>query len=223
MKQKIVKIKNFILYRSTITGEFITTYSWVDIFRIIRDVIFSRLFLNLNIRRIKLPFHIIGKRYIQFSKSFTAGKNLRIEVKKTVSATKDPSLFFGENVKMNDYVHIGCIDDVYIGNNVLIGSNVLIIDHNHGRYGDDDEAHDSPLVPPDERKASSRKVVIHNNVWIGEYVSVLPGAEIGEGSIVASMSVINKKIPKNCIVAGAPARIIKKYNETTKRWERYQA
>jgi lipopolysaccharide O-acetyltransferase len=66
----------------------------------------------------------------------------------------------------------------------------------------------------------SSPVIIEENVWIGEYVSILPGVTIGRGSIIGSMSVVNKNIPAFCIAVGAPAKVIKRYNFTTNKWEK---
>jgi len=55
-------------------------------------------------------------------------------------------------------------------------------------------------------------------VWIGEFVSILPGVKIGKGSIIGANTVVTKSIPENCIAIGAPAKIIKSYNFDLKRW-----
>lgn len=52
--------------------------------------------------------------------------------------------------------------------------------------------------------------VIGNDVWIGQYVTVMPGINIGDGAIIAANSTITKDVPPYCIVGGNPARIIRK-------------
>ena len=49
---------------------------------------------------------------------------------------------------------------------------------------------------------------------------ILGGTEIGDNSVVAANSVVRGKFPNNCVIAGAPAKIVKRYNEQTNRWER---
>lgn len=51
---------------------------------------------------------------------------------------------------------------------------------------------------------------IGNHVWIGCNVTILKGVNIGDNSIIAAGSIVNKDIPKNCLVGGNPAKIIKK-------------
>ena len=71
-----------------------------------------------------------------------------------------------------------------------------------------------------DRKLSAKPVIIHDDVWIGEMVSILPGVEIGKGSIIGANSVVTKYIPDYSIAAGNPAKVIKQYNFNTKRWEK---
>lgn len=56
----------------------------------------------------------------------------------------------------------------------------------------------------------SKPIVIEDNVWIGASVIILKGVHIGEGSIIAAGSVVTKDVPSRCVVAGNPAKIVKK-------------
>jgi lipopolysaccharide O-acetyltransferase len=102
---------------------------------------------------------------------------------------------------------------------VLIASCVFISDHNHGRYDELDMA-SSPAVPPADRPLSSKPVRIGNNVWLGEYVCILPGVTIGDGSIIGASSVVTHDIPANSIAAGNPARVIRVFDSLTNSWRR---
>jgi len=62
-------------------------------------------------------------------------------------------------------------------------------------------------------------ITIGEGCWIGRN-SVIIGASIGKGSVVASNSTVTKDVPDYCVVAGNPAKIIKRYNMETKQWER---
>lgn len=111
------------------------------------------------------------------------------------------------------------MENVTIGNNVLIASKIFISDLNHGSYGTEG-IHDSPDIPPNERKLYAKPVIIEDNVWLGEFVSVLSGVTIGKGTIVGANSVVSRDLPKFVIAVGSPARPIKKYNFDTERWEK---
>ncbi|AXB55375.1 LbetaH domain-containing protein [Flavobacterium fluviale] len=174
-------------------------------------------FIWWNARIIRFPFDLRGKRYMQISKGFTTGVGCRLEAYPNEDIKV---LFIGENVQINDYVHISANQNVSIGNNVLIASKVFISDLNHGSYGNN-EIHDSPETPPNSRKLYSNSVIIEDNVWLGEFVSVLSGVTIGRGTIVGAGSVVSKSLPNHVIAVGAPAKVIKKYNFDSKKWEKH--
>ncbi len=56
----------------------------------------------------------------------------------------------------------------------------------------------------------NRGIVLGNHVWIGERACILYNTQIGNGSIIGAMSLVKSRIPNNCIVAGVPARVIKR-------------
>lgn len=184
-----------------------------------------KMFINLiktkltffNARIIRFPIDIRGKKYIKVSKGFTTGVGCRIEAYPENDQT---TLFFGKNFQMNDYVHITAMEKVQIGDNVLFASKIYVSDCSHGSYSGDQ--HDSsPESIPHDRKLFSKPVVIEDNVWLGEFVSVLPGVTIGKGTIVGANSVVSKSLPSNVIAVGTPAKPIKRYNFETQRWEKY--
>ena len=177
---------------------------------------FRTLFIFPNARIIRFPIDIRGKKYIQVSKGFTTGIGCRIEA---YPETDKKVLFFGENFQMNDYVHITAMENVKIGNNVLLASKIYISDCSHGSYAGN-ENDSSPLSIPKNRKKFSNPVNIEDNVWLGEFVSVLPGVTIGKGTIVGANSVVSKSLPPNVIAVGTPAKPIKKFNFDNNKWEK---
>lgn len=194
-------------------------YGFFGIIRLLKDVILTRLEAMIcwksRIRIIRRPAYIRGHRHIILGNNFTSGVGMRLDA---FSIHGKVCLEIGDNVEVNDYVHIGAINAVKIGNNVLIASKVFISDHNHGFYGLNGR-HDSPLSIPKDRELSFSSVTIEDNVWLGEFVVVLPGVTIGKGSIIGSMSVVSKSIPPFSIAVGSPAKVIKKYNFDSARWE----
>lgn len=188
-------------------------YGFFGALRLIRDKIFTLLFYPKS-RIVRLPVYIRGKKGIIGAENLTTGINLRIDI---ISYTNcNPLLVIGKNVEINDYVHIGVAEGVSIGDNTLIASKVFISDHNHGNYNDDNQS--SPDEKPILRKLKHSKITIGKNVWIGEFVAILPGVTIGDGAIIGAMSVVSKDIPANTIAVGSPAKPIKKYDEISNKW-----
>ncbi|MEQ8225838.1 MAG: acetyltransferase [Candidatus Eremiobacterota bacterium] len=190
-------------------------YNLPDFFRLCFSFFYTRLFYP-EARIIRLPFYLRGRKSIVFGSGFTTGTHCRIEAYPVDENSR--VLRFGKNVQINDYVHIAACECVTIGDNVLVASKVFISDHNHGAYFGENQ--DSPDIPPSKRRLVSKPVNIADNVWIGEFVSILPGVSIGKGSIIGTMSVVAHDIPDYSIAVGAPARVIKKYNFISKKWEK---
>jgi lipopolysaccharide O-acetyltransferase len=199
--------------RSLVAG--INKYSLIEILKLINFVLYTKLILP-NARLIRYPIDIRGKKNIEFGKNFTAGYHCRLE---TYAINKNKVLIIGKNVQINDFVHITAKESVIISDNVLIASKVFISDTSHGSYKGGD-ADSDPRMAPKERKLISSPVFIGENVWIGEFVSILPGVRIGKSSIVGANSVVTKNIPDYCVAVGNPAKLIKKYNFETKHWEK---
>jgi len=171
-----------------------------------------------NARILRFPIDIRGKKYIRVGAGFTTGVGCRLEAYPRIAG--EAVMIFGENIEMNDYVHITAMQSVTIGNNVLIASKVYISDCVHGSYkGDKDDT--PPTTPPRQRAYSTAPVIINDNVWIGENVCILPGVNIGYGTIIGANSVVSRSLPANVIAVGAPATPIKVYNVETTKWEKF--
>lgn len=108
-------------------------------------------------------------------------------------------------MNFNTDVHIACINKVVIGNNVLLASRIFISDHSHGEVNKE-----AITKAPSKRNLVSKgPVIIEDNVWIGEGVSILPNVTIGKNSIIGSNAVVTKSFPENSVIAGVPAILIK--------------
>lgn len=148
-----------------------------------------------------------GEKYIKVGRHFRAMSGLRLEALEEFRGQYfNPKIIIGDFFDAGQYCHIGAINNIEIGNHVLLGSKVCIIDHSHG-----DTSRDNMLLPPGERKLVSKgKIVIGNNVWIGDGVVILSGVSIGDNSIIGANAVVTKDIPDNTIAAGIPAKVINK-------------
>lgn len=154
---------------------------------------------------IELPIHIINHDSIEIGDNFFSRYNLRIEaIKSYNNQSFFPRVIIGNNVQLNSDIHIGCIDYIEIQDNCLLGSRILITDHDHGTT-----SIDSLQLPPIERNLHSKgPVIIKKNVWIGDGVSILAGVTIGENSIIGTNAVVTKSIPANSILVGNPGKLI---------------
>lgn len=114
------------------------------------------------------------------------------------------NVFIGDNFYAN--FNLALVDDgkITIGNNVMVGPNVTIITAEH------------PLKAKERNSQNNqrnRPVTIGNDVWICANVVILPGVHVGNGAVLAAGAVVNKDVPDNVLVAGVPAKIIKKIEQ----------
>ena len=171
---------------------------------LIRSLIWTKIFFRPS-RLIRLPIDLRNRRFIVFGKNFTAGRYNRLECYQVNKSFK-PLLIFGDDVQINDRCHFSCIEKVIIEDNCLIASNVFITDHDHA----DLSGYIDYSIPWSKQKLYSKRVCIRRNVWIGENVIILKGVEIGKNSVIAAGSVVTKSFPEQSVIAGNPARLIKK-------------
>lgn len=191
------------------------TYGYWGLVSLGVDLIHTRLFFS-GARLVRRPAYVRGKFKISWGRGFTTGVGLRLDV---FSDDDEQRLVFGNDVQLNDYVHIGVVERVEIGNDVLIASRVFISDHNHGRY-DEYDSESGPSISPVNRPLAAKPVFIKDRVWIGEHVCILPGVTIGEGAVVGAGSVVTHDVPSRSIVVGNPARVIRVFDEACGTWQR---
>ncbi len=108
------------------------------------------------------------------------------------------NLFFGKNV----FVNSGCCfqdqGGIYIGDNCLIGHQVVFATLDH-------------LLDP-ARRASMKPAPIRlgKNVWVGSHATILAGITVGDNAVIAAGAVVTKDVPADTVVGGVPARVLKK-------------
>lgn len=187
-------------------------YTFSEFTKNIYSLIFTKIFYP-QCRLLRRPIYIRGKKSFSPGKNLTLGRFCRFDLE-----GHKITLQIGDNCQFGDFTHIVALEHVFIGHNVLIASKVFISDTSHGYYKGVQT--DSPSIPPNLRKLVSSPVTIGNNVWIGENVVILSGVNIGNGVIIGANAVVTRDISDNCMVVGQPAKVIKRYNEKEKVWER---
>lgn len=145
-------------------------------------------------------FRFINSKGIKFGTNVGLGIMTRLEChsKQNKSNILEPVITFGNKTSFGDYLHIGAMNGVNIGSNVLGGSNILIIDHNHGHPSVDMKTK-SNTAPRDRLLHSKGKIIIEDNVWIGDNCIILPGSHIGFGAIISANSVVDGYVSSHTI------------------------
>jgi acetyltransferase-like isoleucine patch superfamily enzyme len=114
-----------------------------------------------------------------------------------------PNLYLGNNVSINQNCFLSCYGGLTIGDNVAIGHNVSILTTDH--------VFSDLEIPIKEQKLIYKEVKIGDNVYIGAKATILAGVSIPNGTVIGAGSVVTKSFTEeNCIIAGVPAKLIKK-------------
>jgi acetyltransferase-like isoleucine patch superfamily enzyme len=161
---------------------------------------------------IERPLHFTPK-HIIMGNGVYIWKNARIEAVTIYEGQiYNPEIIFEDGVSVQQNLHLTCAERISIGKNTAIAANVTITDIHH--------PYDDISIPIERQKLKVFPVKIGDDCKIYNNVVVLQGITIGNHVTVAANSVVNKSIPDYCVVAGIPARIIKRYNFEQKQWER---
>ncbi len=109
----------------------------------------------------------------------------------------------GNNVYANFNLTLVDDTDIFIGDNVMIGPNVVLATAGH------------PVSPELRLQVAqfNKPIYIGKNVWLGAGVIVLPGVTIGENSVIGAGSVVTKDIPANVVAVGNPCRVMRKIEQ----------
>lgn len=115
-------------------------------------------------------------------------------------AGQGATLTIGDNTGISGAA-IFCSESITIGNHVLIGANCNIYDT---------DFHPIDFMDRRERRlCDTAPIVIEDDVWLGEGVTVLKGVRIGSRSVIAAGSVVTSHIPPDCLAGGVPCKVIR--------------
>ncbi|GAA0737300.1 MULTISPECIES: acyltransferase [Gaetbulibacter] len=138
--------------------------------------------------------------------SVVFGDTVKIGAYSTIGVTSHMSKYglglkIGNNSGVGEYSFFGCSGGVVIGNDVIMGPYVSFHSENHN-FSDN-----SKLIR--EQGVTSEGIVLGNNIWVGAKSTFLDGCEIGDNCVVAAGSVVRGSFPKNVVIGGVPAKVLK--------------
>ena len=187
------------------------------LFQKIKTACWYRIFLNacgknnLVIRPI-----LLTPQFIVLKNNILIRDHCRIEgVAKYAGLNFTPQIIINDNVSIEQNLHLTCANQIIIGSDTAIAANVTITDINHS-YTDVNLA-------PENQPLQVSEVVIGSACKIYNNAVILPGTVLGRHNIVAANSVVSGMFPDFCVIAGAPARIVKRYHTGKKEWVKTDA
>jgi len=149
--------------------------------------------------------YLVNGKKIEIGNNSIIGRNSFVTAIESIEYNRKIKIEIGNNCIIGPDTHITSVNYIKIGNGILTGKSVLITDNAHGG------PEDSGDVMPNERSIYSKgPVIVEDNVWIGEKAAIMPGVTIGFGAIIGANSVVTKDVEPYTVVAGVPAKFIKR-------------
>ncbi len=133
---------------------------------------------------------------LPFSCKFRFGFNVII-------ASKEAKIKIGKKCFFNNHCSINAMSTIEFGNDVIVGENVKIYDHNH--------QYKNPNALIKEQGFSISPILIGNNCWIGSNVTILKGVTIGDNCVIGAGCVIFKNVPSNTLVINQQELVCRNY------------
>jgi len=156
---------------------------------------------------------MITPRFISLGKHVSIYKNCRIQgISEYNGKTFSPEIIFDDYSSSQQNLHLTCANKIYIGKNTALAANVTITDIHH--------PYDDISTPIEKQDIVVKEVYIGDDCKIYNNAVILPGTKIGKHCTIGANSVVSGDFPDYCVIAGIPARVIKKYNKETNLWER---
>lgn len=207
--------------RRKILNVYVVWREWYENTWLFKHIKGNRLYINQlrkqdlfpNAKTVMFPNELtsFGEEYIAIGSGTYVGEHCILTAWTKTCAGGDfhPEIVIGKNCSIGEYNHITSTNKIVIGNNLLTGRWVTITDNSHGKTD-----FRTLQTPPLMRLVTSKgPVVIGNNVWIGDKATILPGVTIGDGAVIAANAVVTKDVPAYTVVAGNPAKVVKRVVE----------
>jgi acetyltransferase-like isoleucine patch superfamily enzyme len=163
-------------------------------------------------KKFSFPSHIGIPKYTLGLNRVSVGKKVRFMPGLRLETHKNGSISFEDGVSVGHNFHIVSAGNLIIKRNTTISGNVLItnLDHDYKQL-------DTHIL---KQKMIVSETVIGENCFIGYGAAIQAGTILGRQCIVGANSVVKGIFPDYSVIAGAPGRIIKRFNFETSKWEK---
>lgn len=172
----------------------------------------SAIFLSFFLKKIKFPTYFAFPIFFTGLNKVSIGKKVRIFPHSRFEVHGDGEIHIGDNVGIGQSFHITSASKLTIGSGTLILARVFVtnIDHKYNEIN----------VPILEQGNIVSETHIGKNCFIGIGAAIQAGTILGDNVIVGANSVVRGKFPSYSVIAGVPARVIKKYDHELGIWRR---
>lgn len=176
-------------------------------------ILFKKLFKRIGENCFIDKHLFISYEDIELENDVIINRDARLESIRTYGEDKfKPNLIFRSGSSIQQRAHITFAGEIEIGHNSIISYDVMITDIDH-EYSDIE-------IPVGEQPLRIQKTNIGDRCFIGAGAKIQAGTILGNNCIVGTNSVVRGIFPDNCVIVGIPAKIVKKYNPDTKKWEK---
>jgi acetyltransferase-like isoleucine patch superfamily enzyme len=161
---------------------------------------------------VMLPRWLHNKKHIDIGERCVIGRFAVINaVVEYGGVHYQPMIVIGHDVYIGGYVQLHCMQRLTLEQGVVVSEHVYISDIAHGL---------DPAKGPIMQQELECKGPVHigAQTFIGYGVSILPGVSLGAHCIVGTRSVVTHSFPAYSMIAGSPAKLIKRYCMETKAW-----
>lgn len=162
--------------------------------------------------RLGIPSYIGPPIFLMNTRRMFIGRRVRIFPGLRAECHGAGRIFIHDNVAIGQGLHITCMGDINIGEGTLITGYVTITDIEH-EY----EAIGTPVL---DQPSTWKRTDIGKNCFIGMGARIQAGTILGEGCIVGANSVVRGVFPDHCVIVGAPARVVRRYDPISGQWQR---
>lgn len=161
---------------------------------------------------VERPHRIIHPEFISVGNNTLIQQNAMIAPILEYAGTKyHPEVRIGRDVSIGPGLYLACVGLISIGDGSVLSENVFINDSNHGFDPENGHIMKQPL-------ASKGDIIIGKSCFLGLRSAILPGVVLGDYCVVGVNSVVTKSFPPYSMLAGSPARLVRRYDSDTKSW-----